>query len=137
MNKDAPKFIYFIKPVGMSGPIKIGCSMRPLNRLMEMAIWSPLKLELLHQQIGSHELERNIQMCFADYHSHLEWFRAGPRLTRAISKLQAGVPIAEAIDLSDVRGERFVVDGKRVLFVSAKGRARAIEHGTTSEEVAA
>jgi len=113
MNREAKKYVYFIKPVGASGPIKIGCSMRPLGRLMEMSTWSPVKLELVYFEIGDHHLELNIQMCFADYHSHMEWFRAGPRLIKALERLRAGVPIAEAIDLTDVRGQRYVKDGKR------------------------
>lgn len=33
--------VYFIKPIGMDGPIKIGCSDKPARRLITLAAWSP------------------------------------------------------------------------------------------------
>lgn len=98
------QFIYFIRPVGMDGPIKIGCSALPENRQLQLMAWSPFPLEIVATIPGSFELERNIHQCFADLHSHGEWFRPGARLTAAISAISAGQPVGVAIDLTDRRG---------------------------------
>ena len=41
------RYVYFIKPVGMEGPIKIGCSIMPTERLEGLAVWSPFPLEIV------------------------------------------------------------------------------------------
>lgn len=97
-------FVYFIKPVGKPGPVKIGWSQSPVNRLMTMMAWSPFPLEIIVTIPGPYELEQNLHQCFADTHSHSEWFHPSPRLTAAISALRAGKDIAEAVDLNDRRG---------------------------------
>jgi len=110
------KRIYFMKPVGLPGPIKIGCSRMVNERLVQLAAWSPWPLEIIYSEAGEHELERTLHRCFADYHSHLEWFHPGERLTRALERLVASdSSIAEAIDLSDVRGSIFMSNGKKHL----------------------
>jgi hypothetical protein len=100
----ASEFVYFLKPIGMDGPIKIGTSYEPLARLRQLMSWSPFELELIVKVPGSSELERNIHSCFKDAHKHGEWFHPVPRLTDAIAKLVAGVAVDEAIDLNDRRG---------------------------------
>lgn len=99
------KYLYFIKPVGMDGPIKIGCSKEPEHRLQGLAYWSPVPLEIMAFVPGSFDLERNVHQCFADAHSHKEWFHAIPRLVAAIAAIKAGMPVSEAIDLKDRRGK--------------------------------
>lgn len=94
-------YIYFMKPVGMDGPIKIGCSYLPERRLSTLATWSPFKLEIITTIAGGQRLERNIHECFADFHSHREWFRAGQRLLDAISRLKAGEPVERVINLNN------------------------------------
>lgn len=106
------KHIYFIKPVGSVGPIKIGCSKFVGERLEAIALWSPTPLEVIYQEQGGHDLERNLHRCFADLHSHHEWFHPGERLLKAIQKLNAGMKIADAIDLSDERGSILKTAGK-------------------------
>lgn len=98
------KFIYFIRPVGMIGPIKIGCSRSAGERLETLAVWSPFPLEIIYTEPGNYQLEQRIHRAFADYHSHREWFHPGERLLKAISKLQAGAVIATAIDFSQDNG---------------------------------
>lgn len=93
-------FVYFIRPVGMVGPIKIGCSRDVSARLLTLGTWSPFPLELIAKFEGGMKLERNIHECFADVHSHKEWFRASAKLLDFIAKIKAGVPVGEAIDLS-------------------------------------
>lgn len=99
------RFVYFLRPVGMDGPIKIGCSERPESRLATLMSWSPFRLEIITTVDGDFDLEQNIHQCFADLSTHGEWFRPEPRLTEAIRKIASGVPVAEAIDLTDVRGK--------------------------------
>jgi hypothetical protein len=100
MNGQTPREVYFLKPVGMDGPIKIGCGFEPRERLGAYTAWSPYPLEIILTIPGSLDLERNIQDCFLDCHSHSEWFHASPRLLAAIADMQAGVRPEEAIDLS-------------------------------------
>ena len=93
-------YVYFIRPIGMDGPIKIGCSGSPEARLLTLSTWSPFPLEIVAKVEGGLFLERNIHECFSDLHSHREWFRAEPRLLEAIEALRAGKGIADAIDLT-------------------------------------
>lgn len=92
--------IYFIKPIGLSGPIKIGCSAAPKNRLQSLSVWSPFPLEILISIDGTRKLETNIHACLARSHSHREWFHSTDEVVSLIEKLRAGFPIEKAIDLS-------------------------------------
>jgi hypothetical protein len=109
------KHVYFMRPVGMVGPIKIGCSRMLQDRLVQMATWSPFPLEIVYSEPGEHELERTLHRCFADYHSHLEWFHPGERLVAALNAMVAGAKIAEAVDLTDLRGSIFMSNGRKHL----------------------
>lgn len=94
-------YVYFIKPVELPGPIKIGCSALPEQRLYSLATWSPFPLEIIVTIPGRQCLEKNIHECFADLHLHREWFKAAARLTNAIDRLKAGDPVERAIDLNN------------------------------------
>lgn len=96
--------VYFIRAIDGTGPVKIGYSAHPERRWVEMMRWSPVELEIILEIPGTSRLECNIHSCFADDHSHFEWFHPSDRLLAAIEKMQAGVPGSEAIDLSDIRG---------------------------------
>lgn len=98
------QFVYFMKPVGQDGPVKIGCSERPNDRLSTFMTWSPIPLEIAATVPGDFALEKNIHECFADQHSHREWFHPSARLTKLIEDLANGVAIRTALDLSDRRG---------------------------------
>lgn len=117
------KRIYFIKPIGMPGPIKIGCSRLVESRLINIMAMSPFPLEIVYSEAGEHQLERQLHRCFADYHSHLEWFHPGERLIKAIEKMKRGAKIAEAVDLSDVRGSIFMSNGKKHLGIPPRKEA--------------
>lgn len=97
-------FVYFIKPVGMPGPIKIGCSYTPYNRLDALKCWSPWPLEVVAIIPGNYGLESKIHGHFLAHHSHKEWFHAAPDILILIEKLKAGVPIGEIIDLGTRTG---------------------------------
>jgi hypothetical protein len=105
----AIQHVYFVKPVGMPGPIKIGYSKSPMERMSGLMCWSPWPLEVVASVPGNRALEKNIHECFAHHHSHHEWFHAHPEILVAVEKIKAGVPVAEAIDLTrrtgDIRSE--------------------------------
>lgn len=79
-------WIYFFKPVGMAGPVKIGCSRKPGNRLAYLARWSPFPLECVGSVVGDIVFERAIHRKFAHLHGHEEWFQASPELMAFIRK---------------------------------------------------
>lgn len=106
--------IYFFRPFGQRGPIKIGYTtdtgeepqVGVAERLVWYARWSPVELEIAATvRAPNKDYERIIHNCFADYHSHSEWFHPGDRLLKAIEDLNNGVPLEEAIDLTDERGK--------------------------------
>jgi hypothetical protein len=98
------RYIYFIKPVGALGPIKIGISQRPQARLVELLEWCPLDLEIAHSMPGTYMLEHSIHGALADDHLRREWFKPTDRVVKLLADLQAGVPIEEAIDLTRKEG---------------------------------
>lgn len=103
MNRQT--YVYFIKPVGLAGPIKIGCSWLPQSRLESLSTWSPFPLEIVTTIPGRQRLEKNIHECFADLHLRREWFRADDRLLNAVERLKAGEPIDQVIDLTKRLGK--------------------------------
>lgn len=96
----SPNIVYFIKPVGLYGPIKIGCATVPQDRLLSLSAWSPWPLEILVTIPGSYRLEQDIHECMARSYSHREWFHATAEVLALVEKLRAGVPIEQAIDLT-------------------------------------
>ncbi len=85
--------VYFIKPVGMDGPIKIGFSKKPLARLAVLSAWSPFVLEIIGQADGSSREENMLHRRFAHLHTHREWFMTSPELRQAIERIVAGETI--------------------------------------------
>ena len=82
--------VYFIRPVGAEGPVKIGCSFAPEGRLSSLMTWSPFPLEIVASVAGDLNLERRFHHRFAHLYSHREWFRAAPELSATIAAIQAG-----------------------------------------------
>lgn len=126
---NAPTFVYFIRPIGKDGPVKIGCSELPVDRLSYLMSWSPVPLEVVATTPGDHKLERRIHGIFAADHSHREWFRCSPQLIEFIAKIAAGAPISELIDLScDVapfrKFPRRVNTAERTRYLSYSARVR-------------
>jgi len=116
MGTAAGQQVYFLKPVGHAGPIKIGVSNNADGRLATYAAWSPLPLELLATVPGSFALERNLHEVFAHAHSHLEWFHPVDELLRGIHALQRGVPVEQAFDLSNRTGSIFHTARRKARF---------------------
>lgn len=82
--------VYFIKPIGAAGPIKIGCSGHPGKRKSSLQTWSPLKLELAATYEGGRKDEARFHALFIDDHSHGEWFNASKALTDTIERVKSG-----------------------------------------------
>lgn len=83
--------VYFIRPVGMTGPTKIGFSIAPERRLMALSVWSPYPLEVAAKTPGSHRLERQFHNLLADHWTHHEWFRDDQQVTAVVEEVARGV----------------------------------------------
>lgn len=100
------KFIYFLRPIGEQGPIKIGCSIDPKHRLGGVEIWSPVRLELICYAPGSHFHENWLHTSFVDDRLHGEWFSWSPALQNIIDRvLECGVlpPVATPSSREEAR----------------------------------
>lgn len=83
------RHVYFFKPIGFDGPIKIGCSESPMRRMDVHVYWSPWPLELIGSVPGDFDDERFLHGCFFSSHMHHEWFHSSPNLRRAIDEILA------------------------------------------------
>jgi hypothetical protein len=78
------KNIYFLRPKGERGPIKIGSSAAPEQRLKTYQIWSPQLLELVAYCPAHHNTERWMHRHFLADWLHGEWFDWSETLQEAI-----------------------------------------------------
>lgn len=69
----APTSVYFIQ-AGVDGPIKIGISADPVNRMAQMQTGMPQTLRLLAFYPGTREDERNLHKKMAAFRVRGEWF---------------------------------------------------------------
>lgn len=83
-------FVYFMRPIGADGPVKIGCSVAPDSRIKTYQAWSPVPLELVATIPGKWAIEWAFHARFAHLRTHHEWFRASPELTETIEAIRAG-----------------------------------------------
>ena len=109
---NAPKRVYFVRPVGMDGPIKIGCSADPDGRLKVLSAWSPFPLELIGSVPGDFKEEGHIHRRFSNLHTRKEWFMSSPLLRGTIERILAGTPIKEAC--KDIVLDKPIKNQKRV-----------------------
>lgn len=82
--------VYFVRPVGERGPVKIGHSFNPIERLSTLMAWSPIPLEIAATIAGGPGLEARFHALFKHQHSHREWFRASDELDSVIAQIRAG-----------------------------------------------
>jgi hypothetical protein len=94
--------VYFVKPVGQDGPIKIGHSASVEKRLRELGKWSPVPLELIATIsptpidtrwgpfFDGLDLERRFHRRYAEHRLHFEWFAAHPQLLSDLEAIKAG-----------------------------------------------
>jgi hypothetical protein len=97
-------YVYFVRAVGMRGPVKIGWAKDPQSRLKMAGTWSPVPLEIAAVAPGPGTLETTLHKCFAEHHLHGEWFHCCEELQTGIERLAAGAPIDAAFDLTKARG---------------------------------
>lgn len=75
-----PLAIYFIQ-IGSSGPIKIGHSLQPEQRMRQLQTAHPVTLRLLGVMRGTKERERILHTHFDWLRLRGEWFRPDEYLT--------------------------------------------------------
>lgn len=104
------KRVYFIKPIGMAGPIKIGTSNSPTHRAQDLATWSPFPLEVVATVEGGVPMERRFHAAFQSLHKGREWFEASAELVAAINHINAGIfdfdTLPVGVTLPPCRGPR-------------------------------
>lgn len=83
-------FVYFVRPVGLTGPTKIGSSVSPQKRLAWLADWSPFPLEIVATVRGGATLEHRFHALFASRHSHHEWFDDCEEIAAAVEAIRRG-----------------------------------------------
>jgi len=101
VTKYINRYVYFMRPQGMEGPIKIGCSTKPAARLIGLSTWSPFPLEIIAVAPGTLATEKMLHDLFADERWHHEWFRASPRLLAVTAALGRNVLLNEALRFAD------------------------------------
>ena len=90
MNRGQQRYVYFLRPVGAVGPIKIGCSIYPPSRINALSMWSPVPLEIVAMGPGSIRLESFLHRKFKAQRLHSEWFAPSPELLDGIAAVAAG-----------------------------------------------
>lgn len=83
-------YVYFIRAVDNTGPIKIGSSWLPHHRLVQMSCWSPIQLTVLAKTEGDEFHERALHDKFADARLHGEWFQPVPELFELVNAVIDG-----------------------------------------------
>lgn len=91
-------WIYFLRPVGFAGPIKIGTSTNPLSRIKVHQPSSPFELELVALVPGGPRYERWLHKQMAPWRRHHEWFDINPGLQ---AYLDAAVKLARPLALGE------------------------------------
>jgi len=93
-------FVYCMRPCAMRGPIKIGFSNAPTDRIKAISEWSPFPLEIAAMIAGNRPLEYRLHRRFWDSHSHREWFHPTPDVLGCVTALQNGYHLNDAVDFS-------------------------------------
>jgi hypothetical protein len=89
-------YIYFVQ-AGETGPIKIGCSQSPRNRLGELQIAHYKTLRLLGWIEHSDILENQLHIEFEDDRIRGEWFHPTKQVINKITELLDGKLLKEAL----------------------------------------
>lgn len=91
------RYIYFMRPIGADGRIKIGCSYKPARRLVAISVYSPYPLEIIGVGEGDMSDEKMLHEFFAADRLHSEWFRSSPELLEVIDLMGRDRSAAEAL----------------------------------------
>lgn len=103
------RHVYFMRPVGMGGPIKIGCSENPENR-RQLLSRLHLPLELVAVTQGDYFLERQFHTLFGASHIGKEWFFPTADILAVIEAINAGTFDKSALPEKPVRLPRKAIE---------------------------
>lgn len=121
--------IYFMRREDGVGPVKIGCSRVPKNRLREYQKWSPEKLKIIATAPGTFADEQRLHRQFADARLHHEWFEASPPVLSVVAKVAATGELPPASeDDRDRRIEALYRSGRTLQEIGE-------EYGVTRERI--
>ena len=97
--KDLQKkhYVYFLRSTCSEGRIKIGCSYKPVNRLLALSVWAQYPCEIMAVAPGGFDVERALHSYFAADRLHREWFRSSPELLFVIDQMAKGKTLADAV----------------------------------------
>lgn len=93
----ANRSVYFIRPVGQEGPIKIGSSASPVARLRDYQKCSPVDLEIIGVIRGGFDVEWRIHAELERFHRRSEWFEAAPEVLALVKSALAGALDVDAL----------------------------------------
>lgn len=85
------KHVYFLRRTSGEGPVKIGCSFEPEDRLATFMAWSPYPLEIAARIPGDMKLEGRFHTLLRADWSHGEWFFPSDHVLRVVSDVAAGM----------------------------------------------
>lgn len=97
--------------------IKIGCSVKPIDRIAQVGEWIPFPITLLATMPGSYALEATLHRMFAEEWSHGEWFNASARLSAFVERVAKGLPVGiDDRQLTEIENNRrhAIADKKRI-----------------------
>lgn len=98
-----PRTVYFIRPAGERGPVKIGCSVNPEKRLAQIQVEHDSRLEIVATAPGSLNDERRVQSLFWHDHIRREWFNWSTYLQLLIDAAARGDADWETLPPTRVR----------------------------------
>jgi hypothetical protein len=82
--------VYFIRPIGMASPVKIGRAIFPKSRRTALATWSPFDLEIVATIPGGRDLEERFHALFIAHHWRQEWFHGSELMEKVINQINSG-----------------------------------------------
>lgn len=94
------RYVYFIKPVHASGPIKIGIANVPSDRLKWLQARASEKLEIVGYVPGIQPDETYLHQQLFHHKSHGEWFHATPEVLAAVSQVLTAGRVERNIKLA-------------------------------------
>lgn len=114
MSTNTQYNVYFAQALDK---VKIGCSRRPKERILQVSEWVPFPVKMLATMAGAYPLEAALHRMFAEEWSHGEWFTLSPRLYDFIDRVAHGLPVeivfSDLSEQTDAR-RRAIADKKRI-----------------------
>jgi Meiotically Up-regulated Gene 113 (MUG113) protein len=94
-QQSKPPYIYIIGAA--QGPVKIGVSVLPVNRLRGLQTGNPYELGVLAQFHGGKKTEAKLHAFFAQERLQGEWFQRSPRVRIFIGMIVGGAKLSRAL----------------------------------------